>query len=461
MEKVGDRLRLGGTENAILTCLVVFDVSNYLEDHPGGAELLIEAAGTDATEAFDNAGHSEDAFEIMAALRVGALKGYRKPAPKRSVPVPRVVEPVQKPQPPSNSPRSTAAAVAITASIAVALSSAAYYSPSTLKLPKALLNAHSLTSNLPRLGIPGGFPAGFLAASALTSLLAAAAARQLAKLTQINSGFARFPPHKPSSKPRRTRPPAPSTFLNPQTYQSLPLTRKDTLAPGVFRLVFSLPTPDTILGLPTGQHVSIRATINKKTVSRSYTPVSNDSDRGVLDLIVRCYPQGLLSGNYLAHLRPGIDSVEFRGPKGAMRYHRGWARRIGMIAGGTGITPMYQIIRAVCEDDEDQTEISLVYANRSEGDILLRNELEDLAERFPNKLRLWYLLDVATEDWGYGVGYVTKEVLMERMPTPGNGSKTMLCGPPGMVNAAKSMLVEMGFKAPGVAAKMEDDIFVF
>jgi cytochrome-b5 reductase len=55
-----------------------------------------------------------------------------------------------------------------------------------------------------------------------------------------------------------------------------------------------------------------------------------------------------------------------------------------MLAGGTGITPMYQVVRAICEDPEDETQVSLVYANREEGDILLREELEALAERYPN-----------------------------------------------------------------------------
>jgi cytochrome-b5 reductase len=109
----------------------------------------------------------------------------------------------------------------------------------------------------------------------------------------------------------------------------------------------------------------------------------------------------------------------------------------------------------------DETVVSLVYANREAGDILLRGELEALAERYPEKLRVWYLLDVAPEGWGYGVGYVTGEVLRERMPQAGGDGKVMLCGPPGMVNAAKGMLVEMGFKAPGAAARMEDEIFVF
>lgn len=446
----------------LLTDFTVFDVSQYLDDHPGGADLLIEAAGTDATEVFDNAGHSEDALEIMRELCVGVLKGYKKPAPKRSVQAPRVVEPVTKPKPSSGS-RATKALIVATGVVAT-FCSAAYYSRhhEIIKLRKLLPTTHHLSHS----GITGGFPAGFLAASTLAVLLAAAATKKLSELTKISSGVARYPPHKPSTRPRRAaRQPAPSNneppFLHPQTYQPLPLIRKDTPAPGILRLTFALPTPTTTLGLPTGQHVAIRAVIDGKPVVRSYTPVSNDSDKGVLELVIRCYPDGVLTSRYLAHVRAGADSVEFRGPKGAMRYHRGWARKIGMVAGGTGITPMYQVVRAICEDPEDETEVSLVYANRGEGDILLREELEALAGRHPGKLRIWYLLDVAPEGWGHGVGHITKEVVQERMPAPGEGSKVMVCGPPGMVNAAKGMLAEMGFKMPGAAAKMDDEIFVF
>ena len=461
MAKVStERDKKAVTDRYLLTDLTVFDVSQYIQDHPGGADLLIEAAGTDATEVFDNAGHSEDALEIMRELCVGMLKGYKKPAPKRVVQVPRVVEPVANPA--ASSTSQAAKALTVATCIVTTLCSAAYYSHhhGIIKLPKVL----PATRHLSHVGITGGFPAGFLAASALTGVLAAAAAKQVSKLAQIPSGFTRFPPHKPSAKLRRTPTASKETaaaFLNPQTYQSLPLIRKDTLARGVLRLVFALPTPNTTLGLPTGQHVAIRAVLDGKSVVRSYTPVSNNADKGVLELVVRCYPDGQLTARYLAHLRAGVDSVEFRGPKGAMRYHRGWARKIGMVAGGTGITPMYQVVRAICEDPLDETEVSLVYANKGEGDILLREELEALAGRYPGKLRVWYLLDVAPEGWGYGVGHITREVVQERMPQPGEGSKAMLCGPPGMVQAAKGMLAEMGFRAPGAAARMDDDIFVF
>jgi cytochrome-b5 reductase len=442
----------------LLTHPTVFDVSQYIEDHPGGADVLIEAAGSDATEVFDNAGHSEEALEIMREMCVGVLEGYQKPAPKRSIQVPRAVGPVAKPRPAFTSQ----AAKALTAAtwVVATLCSAVYYSRhhGIPGLPKFL----PATDRRPHMGMTtGGFPAGFLAASAVTALLAAAAANQVSKLAQIPSGFGRYPPRKPSAKPRRTATTPTPPFLNPQTYQSLPLIRKETLSRNVLRLVFALPTASTRLGLPTGQHVAIRALIDGAPVVRSYTPVSGDADRGVLELVVRCYADGLLTSRHLAGLRAGVDRVEFRGPRGAMRYRRGWAGKIGMVAGGTGITPMYQVVRAICEDPLDETEVSLVYANREEGDILLRGEMEALAERYQEKLRLWYLLDVAPEGWGYGVGYVTGEVLRERMPQAGGDGKFMLCGPPGMVNAAKGMLVEMGFKAPGAAARMEDEIFVF
>ena len=48
-------------------------MTNYLEDHPGGPEILLEVAGTDATEAFEDIGHSDDAREAMEPLYIGDL----------------------------------------------------------------------------------------------------------------------------------------------------------------------------------------------------------------------------------------------------------------------------------------------------------------------------------------------------------------------------------------------------
>ena len=64
----------------------------------------------------------------------------------------------------------------------------------------------------------------------------------------------------------------------------------------------------------------------------------------------------------------------------------------GMLAGGTGITPMYQVINAILRDPSDRTQLSLVSANVGEDDILLRRELDTLAATHDN-FRVHYVLN--------------------------------------------------------------------
>lgn len=53
----------------------VYDVTSYLDEHPGGEEVIADCAGTDATEAFNDIGHSDDAHEILKGLLIGKLEG--------------------------------------------------------------------------------------------------------------------------------------------------------------------------------------------------------------------------------------------------------------------------------------------------------------------------------------------------------------------------------------------------
>ena len=54
---------------------------------------------------------------------------------------------------------------------------------------------------------------------------------------------------------------------------------------------------------------------------------------------------------------------------------------------------MLQLIRAVFRDKSDKTNISLLFANQTEDDILLREELEDVKKQFPDRFKLWYTVD--------------------------------------------------------------------
>ncbi|KAM3446024.1 hypothetical protein MY3296_010061 [Beauveria thailandica] len=433
----------------------VYDVTKYLQDHPGGAEVLAEAAGTDATEAFDNAGHSEDAFDIMETYKVGTLKGY-KPKPQRE---PIAVTPApatEKPAP--GKTHSLLPKLANFGLFSLAVTGVYYgarhYGPPTPKWVLSILNNET----------PGqhgfGFTKGLLAGAGIFAVIDALLAQRFARMAVQSKSFSSYPAHMRVPEPVQEDTLLQRGLLDPATYSHLPLRDKVLLSPNVYRFTFALPTTETVLGLPIGQHVAIKADVAGESVSRSYTPVSNNADRGVLRLVIKVYPDGRLTSSYLANLAVG-DEVLFRGPKGAMRYTRGLARRIGMVAGGTGITPMFQVIRAVCEDDRDLTRVSLIYANRTEQDILLREELDAFARRYPKQFSVFYLLDAPPDGWAYGKGYCTQELIEEKLPSAGADTKMMLCGPPGMVNAAKNAMVNLGFEKPGAMSKMTDQIFLF
>lgn len=53
----------------------VYDITSYVDEHPGGEEVVVDVAGTDATEAFDDIGHSDDAHEILKGLLIGKVEG--------------------------------------------------------------------------------------------------------------------------------------------------------------------------------------------------------------------------------------------------------------------------------------------------------------------------------------------------------------------------------------------------
>lgn len=120
-----------------------------------------------------------------------------------------------------------------------------------------------------------------------------------------------------------------------------------------------------------------------------------------------------------------------------MVYTPNMIREIGMLAGGTGITPMLQIIRAILKNPEDKTMVTLIYANVTMEDILLREDLEDFAERYPEKFKLFLVVEKPSDTWTGGVGFITEAMIREHCPPPATDIKILICGPPPMVSAMK------------------------
>ncbi|KAK4106147.1 ferredoxin reductase-like protein [Parathielavia hyrcaniae] len=257
----------------------------------------------------------------------------------------------------------------------------------------------------------------------------------------------------------------PKAVLKPDSFQEFELKEKTIISHNVAIYRFALPTPTSTLGLPIGQHISIGAALAQpdgttKEIVRSYTPISGDHQPGHFDLLIKSYPQGNIS-RHMASLAVG-QAIRVRGPKGAFVYAPNMVRRFGMIAGGTGITPMLQVVKAIVRGraDGDRTEVDLIFANVTEQDILLREDLDQLA-REDKGFRVHYVLDKPPAGWEGGVGYVTAEMIEKWLPKPADDVKILLCGPPPMVNGLKKAAESLGFKKARPVSKLEDQVFAF
>lgn len=467
----------------------VYDATKYLEEHPGGVIILRDVAGTDATEQFVEVGHSVEASDILKELYVGDLAEeehaeeveifrptFEKVAMEAAVDIQKLARSKVR-----KNIKKTVAMSSVIASVgAVGLAKGWWTGPEWALA--AVTHVQKPISQLAdfiraKFAQNGGSSKLFwwgvgIATVVEFSLTTAATTWALSKF-EAQKEFTHFPRSRPAKKERKmailkiptssTTGPAvkpPVKVIDPADWRKFKLVRKVLVSPNVYHLVFALPHPTDVLGLPTGQHIALRAIIDGKSVARSYTPVSNNSDLGRVELLIKVYDKGLMT-KHLERMEIG-DQIDIRGPKGAMQYvPNQYAKEIGMIAGGTGITPMYQLIRAICEDESDKTKISLLYANNTEADILLREELDGFVKAFPEKLSVQYVLSQADDKWKGLKGFVTADMIKQFLPPAGDSTKMLLCGPPPMIAAMSKNLVSLGFTAPGTLSKATDQVFLF
>lgn len=191
--------------------------------------------------------------------------------------------------------------------------------------------------------------------------------------------------------------------------------------------------------LPVTSFVLFR-TIGKdgKEVVRPYTPIGQPHN-GEVDFLIKTYPDGVLS-KHLDGLNVGAE-IEIKGPLGKLPYKPNFKKEIGMLAGGTGITPMLQVIEAILSNPADKTKITLVFGNISEVDILLKETLDALAAKHSN-FKVVYTLDKPKDDWKGLKGHVNAEVIKKYLPAPADDILILVCGPDGFYKALS------GNKAP-------------
>eukprot|EP01129_Flabellula_baltica_P000695 TRINITY_DN10661_c0_g1_i1.p1 TRINITY_DN10661_c0_g1~~TRINITY_DN10661_c0_g1_i1.p1 ORF type:complete len:287 (+),score=51.68 TRINITY_DN10661_c0_g1_i1:49-909(+) len=211
-------------------------------------------------------------------------------------------------------------------------------------------------------------------------------------------------------------------------------------------------SPDVSLGISLGHHIRVGYIDESegKVISKPYTPYSPLDQTGYFDVIVKVYPNGRVSG-YLHSLKEG-DKVLISGPTGINKYVPGAIAHWGMIAGGTGITPMLQYINYLLEHDTDST-ITLIYCNSTCQDILLKQELNNMAVKYKYRFNLIHCVSkLVFEDdqhWIMEEGRVCADHLKKYLPSPQEERiRIMYCGPPTFDKHIREILPEIGYQKP-------------
>mmetsp|Transcript_4327 Transcript_4327/g.16949 ORF Transcript_4327/g.16949 Transcript_4327/m.16949 type:complete len:470 (-) Transcript_4327:1206-2615(-) len=189
--------------------------------------------------------------------------------------------------------------------------------------------------------------------------------------------------------------------LDPDRWSSLPLSRIKSIGAGCMLLRFAMPAGQRT-GLKTGQHLVLRMLSEDSSGSggverqRHYTPISSPEAEGHFDLLVKVYPHGRVS-SAVSQLQPG-ERVDMRGPFGSLWYTDSFVfgRQLGaeelhfrprhliMVVAGSGLTPVLQILKVMFKEETlaGKGRITLVFCNRHEDDIILREGLEAHAQKF-------------------------------------------------------------------------------
>ncbi|KAJ7071310.1 ferredoxin reductase-like C-terminal NADP-linked domain-containing protein [Mycena amicta] len=212
--------------------------------------------------------------------------------------------------------------------------------------------------------------------------------------------------------------------LDPKIWQEFPLEKKTQISPNTAIYRFSLPRPTDVLGLPVGKHISVSAILDGKQVSRSYTPISSDEQKGSFDLVIKSYEKGNISRHFTT-LKLG-DTLSVKGPRGAFDYKPGLTAAIGMIAGGSWHHPNPHL-------------------RQPHGD----------------HFTVFYVLNNPPAGWTGGVGFVTKEQIRTHLPPSTDDAKILMCGPPPMLKAMNAHLDALQWPAPRTVSKLADKVFCF
>lgn len=213
-----------------------------------------------------------------------------------------------------------------------------------------------------------------------------------------------------------------------------------------------------------GQHLTLRAVVGGRELRRTYSltePVSS----GTLSIAVKRLDGGAFSTYVTTELGAG-DILDVMTPAGQFHVELdpSAARRVALVAVGSGITPIMSTLSTMLEA-EPQSSFTLVYGNRTRSSTMFADRLDGLAEAHPDRLTVHHVL--SREESGGRQGRVTPEVLLELVDDPASVDTWFLCGPEQLVSSLRTDLAGLAssprvvteiFHADAVVSQVETQV---
>lgn len=229
---------------------------------------------------------------------------------------------------------------------------------------------------------------------------------------------------------------AQKVFKGDDQWIDLKLIKKERLTHDTSHYTFDYGNKDAESGLITASCVLTKyVTAKGNNVIRPYTPVSDPSQKGTVDFIIKTYENGKMS-KHIGELKEG-DTLSFKGPIVKWKWEPNQFDSVALIGGGSGITPLWQLLHTIATNPQDKTKVQLFYGSKSLDDIIAHKEIDEVAAAHPDQVKVTYFIDEGADDPKNNIvhGFIDKEVLQKSLPGPSSKLKIFVCGPPGLYKA--------------------------
>ena len=203
-----------------------------------------------------------------------------------------------------------------------------------------------------------------------------------------------------------------------------------------------------------GQYLTLRFIIEGEEIRRSYSICSSPFEKDKLEVAIKKVKGGKVS-NYLNDVvKPG-DIIDVMVPMGNFHSEllQSNKKHYVLFAGGSGITPMMSIMKAVLQVEQQST-ITLLYGNNDENSIIFKKQIDDIAAKFTDRLKIVHILNVAPENYSSLMqGIMTKEKILDLMKNYVDiqlDNEFFICGPGPMMDNVVAALKELNVDEPRI-----------